>query len=126
MTTAIEILVLDDERESADLLAEVLALQFEGARVRAAYTGEDAVAFGTECRPDVAILDLEMGGLDGEQAAQALRSVHPGAALLLIALSGNVLRLGELRTKATFDHLLSKPVDLMVLFELVNQRAVSQ
>jgi CheY-like chemotaxis protein len=104
------------------MLAEILTLQFDDAHVRAAYTGEDAVAFGTECRPAVAILDLEMGGLDGEGAARALRSIHPGPALLLIALSGNVLRLAELRTTGTFDHLLSKPVDLATLFELVNRK----
>jgi len=101
-----------DERQSADMLAEVLALRFEGSRVRAAYTGADAVAFGLECCPSIAILDLEMGGLDGEAAARALRSAHPGSALLLIALSGNFMRLAELRKTGTFDHLLSKPVDL--------------
>lgn len=124
MATVIEILVLDDEHDAADMLAEVLTFQFEHARVRVAYTGEDAVELGTACRPDVAIFDLEMGGLDGEEAARALRAAHPGSALLLIALSGNILRLAELRSKATFDHLLSKPVDLMALFRLVKQRAV--
>ena len=121
MATAPQILVLDDERQTADMLAEVLALRFAGAQVRAAYTGEDAVFLGTESRPDVAILDLEMGGLDGEGAARALRLAHPGRRLVLIALSGNILRLAELRTQGTFDHLLSKPVDLAVLFELVSQ-----
>lgn len=121
MATVLEILVLDDERDSADMLAEILALQFEGARVRTAYTGEDAVLFGTESRPNVAVLDLEMGGLDGEGAARALRLAHPGPGLLLIALSGNLLRLAELRTKGTFDHLLSKPVDLAALFDLVSR-----
>ncbi len=126
MATAFEILVLDDERESADVLAEILSLQFGEARVRAAYTGEDAVVFGKECRPNVAILDLEMGGLDGEGAARALRAAHPGFPLLLIALSGNVLRLAELRTKGTFDYLLSKPVDVAALFELVGRKVLSQ
>ncbi|MDM0085544.1 response regulator [Variovorax sp. J31P179] len=126
MAPAFEILVLDDERESADMLGEILALQFEGARVRVAYSGEDAVAFGTERRPDLAILDLEMGGLDGEGAAHALRSAYPDVGLLLIALSGNVVRLAELRMKGTFDHLLSKPVDLEALFGLVTRQVLAR
>ncbi|MDM0109433.1 hypothetical protein QTH97_31220, partial [Variovorax sp. J22R24] len=81
---------------------------------------------GTECRPDLAILDLEMGGLDGEGAARALRSVYPDSGLLLVALSGNVLRLAELRQKGTFDHLLSKPVDLVTVFELVSRKILDR
>jgi CheY-like chemotaxis protein len=125
MTRAIEILILDDERDAADLLSEVLTLYLPEAVVRVVYTGEDAVAAATEKRPDAAVLDLEMVGLGGEGAARALRSAFPDSRLLLIALSGNVLRLGALRQTGTFDYLLSKPVDIAALVELLNGRAGS-
>ncbi|MBT2333641.1 response regulator [Variovorax paradoxus] len=72
-----EILVLDDERDAADLLSAVLSLRLHGASIRVAYTGKDAVAAGTAQPPDAAILDLEMSGLDGEGVARALRSAFP-------------------------------------------------
>lgn len=119
MTRATEILVLDDERDAADLLSTVLTLYLPDAVVRVAYTGEEAVAMATKDRPHAAIFDLEMSGLGGEGAARALRAAFPDTRLILIALSGNVLRLAALRTTGTFDYLLSKPVDVDALVELL-------
>lgn len=119
MSQALEILVLDDERDAADLLSAVLTLYLPHAVVRVVYTGEDAVAVGTAHRPDAAILDLEMSGLGGEGVARALRSEFRDSRLLLIALSGNVLRLAALRETGTFDYLMSKPVDVAAVVELL-------
>ena len=122
MNHPVNILILDDERDAADMLSAVLSLYLPGAVVRIAYTGEDAVAIGTAHRPDAAVLDLEMSGLDGEGVAQAFRSAFPDNRLLLIALSGNVLRLGALRETGTFDYLLSKPVDIAALVGLLEDQ----
>lgn len=122
MTQSMEILVLDDERDAADLLSALLSLRLPGASVRAAYTGNDAVAAGTAQRPDAAILDLEMAGLDGEGVARALRSAFPDSQLLLIAVSGNTVRLAELRQSGIFDYLVSKPIDMAGLVEMLKGR----
>ena len=122
MTYSLEILILDDEREAADLLAALLALHLPTAKFHVVYTGEDAVAVGTERRPHAAILDLEMSGLGGEGAANALRRALQDSQALFIALSGNVLRLAELRKKGPFDYLLSKPVDAAVLVQLLKSK----
>ena len=114
-----EILILDDECEAADLLSILLSLHLPEASIRVVYTGQDAVAAGTAQRPDAAVLDLEMNGLDGEGVAQAFRSAFPRARPLLIALSGNLLRLAALRPTGVFDYLLSKPVDIAALVELL-------
>ena len=120
-----EILVLDDERDAADLLSAVLSLRLQGASIRVAYTGKDAVAASTQRRPDAAILDLEMGGLDGEGVARALRSAFPDSGLLLIAVSGDTLRLAALRQTGIFDYLLSKPVDVAGLIEMLEGKGRS-
>jgi CheY-like chemotaxis protein len=119
MTGALGILVLDDERDAADVLAAVLELNLPDAVIRVVYTGEDAVDAATKQRPDAAIFDLEMSGLGGEGAARALHSTFRDSRPFLIALSGNVLRLGELRETGVFDHLLSKPADVVALVELI-------
>jgi DNA-binding response OmpR family regulator len=117
-----EILVLDDERDAADLLSTVLSIRLQGASIRVAYTGEDAVGAGTARPPDAAILDLEMSGLDGEGVAHALRAAFPDSRPLLIAMSGNTGRLDELRQSGIFDYLVSKPIDMSGLIEMLKGR----
>lgn len=101
------------------MLSELLVLYFPDAAIRVAHRGEDAVKLANERRPRVAIFDLEMVGLGGAGAAKELRLVWPEAPPLLIALSGNVLKLDALRRDGPFNHLLSKPVDMVTLVKLV-------
>ena len=65
MAQPFEILILDDEHDAADMMAEVLSLHLPQAAFRVAYTGEDAVQRGIAHRPGAAIFDLEMAGLGG-------------------------------------------------------------
>lgn len=55
--------VVDDEKDSADVLAMVLGLRLPYAMVQAAYGGTAALALAFRQPPHVAVLDLEMQGL---------------------------------------------------------------
>jgi CheY-like chemotaxis protein len=110
--THLMILVADDEAESADLLGLLLGLHLPRATVRVAHGGQAGLDQAMRERPDAAILDLEMPGLDGEALAFALRAAYPDAAPLLIALSGNVVRLAQIQGNGAFDHHFGKPADL--------------
>lgn len=123
MTNPLEVLILDDEHEAADLMAEILAVYFPDAKFQVAYTGEDAVRMSADRQPGIAIMDLEMPGMGGEAAAHALRSTCLDGSLLLVALSGNVLRLAALREKGPFNHLFSKPVDFAAVVDLLRRHA---
>jgi CheY-like chemotaxis protein len=119
MTDKFDILILDDHRDSADLLAYVLTDYFPKASVRVVYSGEAAVAAATDRSPDVAIFDLEMPGLGGEAAARLIRGsvrANPGS---LVAISGNVMRLESLRSEGPFDHLMTKPIDMHKMVSLL-------
>lgn len=120
MTQVLEVLILDDEPEAAEMLSELLGLYFPEATIRVAYSGEDAVALGNERKPGVAIFDLEMVGLGGAGAARELRLVWPDVPPLMIALSGNLAKLDALRREGPFNHLLSKPVDMVTLVKLLS------
>ena len=120
MTRSLEVLVLDDESDIADMMSELLGLYFPQAAIRVAYSGEDAVKLGKERQPSVAIFDLEMVGLGGAGAARELRRQWPDVPPLLIALSGNLVKLEALRSEGPFNHLLSKPVDMATLVKLVD------
>lgn len=119
MTNAFDILILDDHRDSADLLAFILVDYFPRTSFRVVYSGEAAVAAATYRRPDVAIFDLEMPGLGGEAAARLIRGSVSANPASLIAVSGNVKRLETLKSTGPFDHLMTKPIDLHQLVSLL-------
>jgi two-component system response regulator DesR len=112
------LLVVDDEADSADALAELLRLVLPRWDVAVAYAGSAAVERGRRGPLEVIVLDIEMPGLDGFAAAAALRAAAPGAALVLIAVSGNPSKVAAALASSVFDHALPKPVDLARLTAL--------
>jgi PAS domain S-box-containing protein len=103
------ILVVDDNQDAAETLAQLLRLG--GEEVRTTDNGEDALAIGPEFRPHVAILDLGMPDIDGYELAQRIRRQRWGSGVLLVALSGWGQEEDKVRSReAGFDHHLTKPV----------------
>ena len=70
------ILVVDDNRDSADSLAMMLRLT--GHEIRTAYDGLEAVAAAAAFRPDVVLLDIGMPRMNGYEACRRIRE-QPGA-----------------------------------------------
>lgn len=119
---SVAILVVDDEPEGADLLVMLLKSVYPDADLNVAYDGRAALDSALQQPPEVAILDLEMPLMDGVQLAVALRQVLAGRPPLLIALSGNLVRISELRGKGIFDHMFSKPADVGALLALIDHQ----
>jgi PAS domain S-box-containing protein len=105
------ILVVDDNRDIVDALAE--ALTMSGHEIRAAYDGPGAlreVAAGF--RPEIVLLDIGLPGMDGYSVARALRNTPGLEETLLVALTGYGQDEDRHRAElAGFDHHLVKPVD---------------
>lgn len=110
------VLIVDDNRDAADLAAMVLAV--EGHQAEAVYNGPDALQADGRFRPDVVLLDLGLPGMDGYEVAEALRRQDPPP--LLIAVSGHAEDQvgGRARASGCSHHLL-KPVDIDVMLRLV-------
>jgi CheY-like chemotaxis protein len=123
MAKSLHILVVDDDRETADLLGAILCAYLPESSIRVAYEGRAAATLALAQRPDAAVLDLDMPELDGEGLARVLRTAFPDQPPLLIALSGAVIRLEALRQDGPFDHQLSKPTDVNALVELLRSVA---
>jgi two-component system OmpR family response regulator len=66
------VLVVDDERDIADLL--VTGLRFVGFDVRAAHTGAAALAIAADFRPHLLVLDVMLPDIDGFELCRQLRS----------------------------------------------------
>lgn len=108
------VLVVDDNADAADQLAEALA----GSRyeVRVAYDGPTALEAALEMRPDAALLDLGIPSLDGYEVATQLRATAGFEHLFLVAITGDRRDDGRKRAMASgFDTLLVKPIDLGAL-----------
>lgn len=121
MTTPM-ILIADDHADSADVLGLVMGMQFPQFVVAVTYGGKEALGRASTQRPDIALIDMEMPEMDGEALGHALRALFPDPVPLLIALSGNVARLEEVRSKGIFDQCMSKPIDIDALIRMVRKR----
>ncbi|HEX7107078.1 MAG TPA: response regulator transcription factor [Acidothermaceae bacterium] len=90
----IRILMADDQHLVRGALAALLNLESDLAVVAEVARGDQVVATARELMPDVAMLDVEMPGLDGLAAAAALRSEVPSCKVMIVTTFG---RAGYLR-----------------------------
>ena len=112
------ILVIDDQRANAEMLAE--ALRGRGYDVATANEGRVALEEIARTRPDLVISDILMPGMDGFELCRRLRA-QPATALLPVvlvtSLDQQVERVRGLEAGA--DDFLSKPVNWEELFARV-------
>jgi CheY-like chemotaxis protein len=112
------ILLVEDNPDSRQTLAEVLALH--GHRVEVAADGASGIAKARALRPDVVLCDIGLPDIDGYAVAQALRSDPNLRSAYLVALSGYAQPRDRRRaSEAGFDAHLAKPADLEELARIV-------
>jgi PAS domain S-box-containing protein len=113
------VLVVDDNRDSADTMAALLGMA--GLLTRCAYDGPSALKIAPEFAPDLVLLDIGLPGLNGYEVAERLRAQPLGQTLLLIAMTGFGQEEDVLRSRAVgFDHHLVKPIELPTLIRLLD------
>jgi PAS domain S-box-containing protein len=112
------VLIVDDDRDSANSLS--VLLQLMGHDVRAAHDGLEAVRAAAAFRPDVALLDIEMPKMDGYEAVRHIRGQPWGKDMVLVALTGWGQEEDKQRSlEAGFNYHLTKPLDPTHLQELL-------
>ena len=113
-TARLRILVVEDNRDSADMLRVLLELC--GYEVAVAYTGPAGVQAAKEWRPDVVLCDIGLPGMDGYGVVGELRRHPATAAARVIAVTGYGTDDDRRKSQeAGFDQHLTKPVDPDVL-----------
>lgn len=112
------ILVVDDNEDSAASLG--MLLEMLGAEVQVAHNGPDALDALPRFRPEVALVDIGMPGMNGYEVAKRIRARTDFQALTLIALTGWGQEEDRRRTQAAgFDFHLIKPADINALESLL-------
>ena len=104
------ILIVEDSRDSRDMLR--LLLEHAGHEVHEAVDGPSGVAAILSIRPDIALVDVGLPGLDGYEVARQVRAQEAAQRVRLVALTGYGLPDDQRRAReAGFDAHLVKPVD---------------
>jgi len=133
------VLVVDDNLDAAETLAELLCLW--GYDVETAMDGERGLAAAERFAPDLVLLDIGLPGIDGYEVARRLRRAEmPDAPrgrnpdhsereglqpLILVAVTGYGQADDHQRSKAAgFDYHLAKPVDPDSLRELISRELI--
>ncbi|HET7728816.1 MAG TPA: ATP-binding protein [Usitatibacter sp.] len=115
---SLSILVVDDNRDAADSLAQVL--EAYGHRVKAAYGGEEALELAAQGGVQVALVDIGMPTVDGFQVAERISRSPAARDTLLVAVTGWGEKSDRARSRqAGFAYHLTKPVDFDALASLL-------
>ena len=104
------ILVVDDNCDAADTLAELLEMY--GHTVRTAYTGAQAAERTLEFKPDIVFLDIGLPDMSGYDVAVKMRQLPIPQHFLLVALTGYGQEHDrQAALQAGFNEHFAKPVD---------------
>ncbi len=100
-----KILVVDDEKEIADLVT--LYLENEGFQVYKCYSGPDAIKCISQERLDLAILDIMLPGISGLEICRKIRESHTFPVIMLTAKGEEMDKITGLTLGA--DDYMTKP-----------------
>jgi DNA-binding NtrC family response regulator len=108
----IKVLVVDDEIDFANTLAQRLNLR--KLKAGTAYDGEQALTKLEEEEPDVIVLDLKMPGMHGMEVLQKIKKVYPNMQVIVLTGHGTDKDEEAVRRLGAFDF-LNKPTDIDTL-----------
>jgi CheY-like chemotaxis protein len=112
------ILVVEDSADSR--LALQSLLEIAGHRVEVAEDGWQGLALVLGSRPDIALIDIGLPGIDGYEMARRVRAAPDGHRICLVALTGYGQPADRERSaEAGFDAHLVKPIDLDDLARII-------
>ncbi|MCL4201713.1 MAG: PAS domain S-box protein [Pirellulaceae bacterium] len=104
------VLIVEDERDNREMLRQLLEL--DGHQVMTANDGPGGLQAIAELRPDVALIDLRLPGLNGHEVARLARADDRCRGVRLIALTGyGRAEDRQAVLEAGFDEHLVKPVN---------------
>jgi signal transduction histidine kinase len=118
--TARRVLIVEDNTDSRAMLQAMLELW--GHEVHEAPDGESGLDRARTVRPEIALIDVGLPGLDGYELARQIRASVGGTHIFLVAVTGYGEPDDIRRAKtAGFDSHLVKPVDMMALAAILGE-----
>ena len=125
---SIRVMCVDDHRLMREGIVLIIGLDPSLTVVAEAATGEEAVERFIKHRPDVTLMDLQLPGMNGLQAIQAIRGVQPDARIIVLTMYAGDENIHRALRAGAVGYLLkdSVPEDLIrVIHDVhVGKRAV--
>jgi len=112
----IRVLLVDDEKEFVNTLAE--RLRIKDIDISVAFSGEDALGQLDEFNFDVVILDVNMPGISGIDTLKEIKKKNPITEVLMLTGQGTIDTAIEGMKQGAFDFLI-KPCELDKLMEKI-------
>ncbi|GLY88241.1 response regulator transcription factor [Actinoallomurus iriomotensis] len=116
----LRVLITEDTRLRSNTLAALVRREDGVQLVAQATTGRAVLAAATECRPDVAVLDIDLLGIEGLTVIEELRALLPRCKVIIVT---GVIRPGHLRRAiaANVSGLIVKDVPGKQLLDAIDQ-----
>ena len=116
MTAKKTVLLVDDSRVARMMTRKMIETDRPGWEIVEAATGEEALEAYSRVLPDFVILDVNMPGMGGLEAAKRLKEVYPQAVITL--LTANIQDPVRDQAESLGVGFLSKPVrgDVLMAF----------
>jgi len=114
--SSLEVLIVEDDEDFADNVAEMLALDEHQVTVLA--SGEEAVANYDEKAFDLVLLDIKLPGMSALECLRAIRTINPIANVVIMTGAHTEQNRRETKDSGAL-HVLQKPFDPRRLPELV-------
>jgi two-component system, sensor histidine kinase len=112
------VLLIEDNRDAREMFR--MMLELAGHEVLEAEEGIGGLELLKAARPDVAVVDVGLPGLNGYEIARRFREQPGSDAVMLVALTGYGTPEARERSRAAgFDHHLIKPVNAETLQEIM-------
>jgi DNA-binding response OmpR family regulator len=118
MKKTIKVLLVDDEVQFVDTLAQRLRLR--ELKVDTVYDGPQALEFIRKVEPDVIVLDLKMPGLHGIEVLREIKAKKPQIQVIVLTGHGTDADEAEARALGGFDF-LRKPAEIDLLVAKIRE-----
>jgi len=121
VTRLLRVLYIEDNPSNVALLSDVLAMR-PGLTLQAAADGPSGLQALQALRPDVAVIDIDLPGMDGNELCRRVRADPALAGTPLLALTAQAMPDDLRRMRAAgFDAIMTKPLDVVHFFAEVDR-----
>ena len=119
------VLIIEDNRDAREMFR--IMLELSGHEVLEAEEGVSGLEMLKSTRPDVAVIDVGLPGLNGYEVARRFRDEPDSRSVVLVALTGyGTAEAQERSRKSGFNYHLIKPVNGETLEEILREATSSR
>jgi len=115
----LSILLVEDDENSCEILASMLAMGFPDANIYSAGDGKTGLEYFRRELPDIVITDINMPEMDGITMLGRISAINPDVRVFVVTAHSDRQYLEKIGSTGVAVELLSKPIDFEYLFAAI-------